>query len=535
MNDITGALLVGAHDLVTDEARFQAVDPSTGERFGIGFAKATAAEVEQACALAEAAFDPYRETSAEARAVFLDRIAREIEAIGAALIDTAMRETGLPRARLEGERGRTCGQMRLFAQVLRQGHWMGLTLDSPLPARQPLPRSDLRQRQVPLGPVAVFGASNFPLAFSVAGGDTASALAAGCPVVVKGHSSHPGTSEHVGRAVRRAVQACGLPEGVFSLLNGSGQAIGQALVAHPVIQAVGFTGSRNGGLALLQVAQQRPQPIPVYAEMSSINPVVLLGAALADRAERIAAGFVDSLTLGTGQFCTNPGLVLGVAGPGWDRFVAGVATSLGAKPAGLMLNPGIHQAYQRGTAHLADQVNVRAMAEGQPAAADAPAAACLAQARVFETRAVDWLANPSLEDEVFGPCATLVRCDDLGQLQALLQRLGGQLTATLHLQPDDETDVAAARRLLPLLERKAGRILVNGFPTGVEVGQAMVHGGPYPATSDSRTTSVGARAIERFLRPVCYQDLPQALLPPALQDAALAGAPHRVDGVMRGG
>ncbi len=530
MNDITGDLLVGARELATDEARFQAIDPGTGERFGPGFAKATAAEVEQACVLAEVAFDTFRETGAEARAVFLERIASEIEAIGAALIDVAVRETGLPRARLEGERGRTCGQLRLFAQVLRQGHWMGLTLDSPLPARQPLPRSDLRQRQVPLGPVAVFGASNFPLAFSVAGGDTASALAAGCPVVVKGHSSHPGTSELVGRAVRRAVQACALPEGVFSLLNGSGQAIGQALVAHRLIQAVGFTGSRNGGLALVQVAQQRPQPIPVYAEMSSINPVVLLGGALAERAERIASGFADSLTMGTGQFCTNPGLVLGVAGPDWDRFVAAVGTALAAKPAGLMLNPGIHQAYQRGTAHLADQAGVQAVAQGQPVAGDAPATACLAQAQVFETRAADWLVNPTLEDEVFGPCATLVRCADLAELSSLLQRLGGQLTATLHLLADHAGDIAAARSLMPLLERKAGRILVNGYPTGVEVGHAMVHGGPFPATSDSRTTSVGARAIERFLRPVCYQDLPQALLPEVLRDASLPTSWRQVDG-----
>lgn len=433
-----------------------------------------------------------------------------------------MAETGLPRARLEGERGRTCGQLRLFASVVRAGEWLDLRLDPALPERAPMPRVDLRQQHIPLGPVTVFGASNFPLAFSVAGGDTASALAAGCPVVVKAHSAHPGTSELVGRAVQAAVAKCQLPEGVFSLLFGAGREVGQALVADPRIQAVGFTGSRAGGLALLATAQARPQPIPVYAEMSSINPVFLLPEALKARGGEIAEGFVASLNMGAGQFCTNPGLVIGVKGPDLDAFLEAAGEAVKGSTAQTMLTPGIHAAYQQGVDTLATHPKVREIARGQ--AGEGPNQC---QPGLYVTQAADFLADETLQAEVFGATSLVVACADVSEMKAVAESLEGQLTATLQM---DDGDLEAARRLLPVLERKAGRILANGWPTGVEVCHAMVHGGPYPATSDSRSTSVGSAAIQRFLRPVCYQNLPAGLLPEALQDSNPFGVSRLVDG-----
>jgi len=525
--DITGQLLIGARDIDVAGTVLQAVNPVNGQQLSPAFCTARAEDIDLACTLAAQAFDRYRATAPSERASFLERVAAGIEALGPQLIARAMAETGLPQARLEGERARTCGQLRLFAGVLRTGAWQQLTLDRALPDRQPLARSDLRMQLIAVGPVAVFGASNFPLAFSVAGGDTASALAAGCPVVVKAHPSHPGTSELVGRAVRQAVQESGLPEGVFSLVGGAGNEVGTLLVAHPAIQAVGFTGSRAGGQALLRVAQGRGQPIAVHAEMSSINPVFLLPGALASRAERVAQGLVDSMVLGSGQFCTNPGLVLGIGGPGWDRFIDLVAGAVEAKAPGTMLNEGIHRAYGSGIAHLESLDGVVRVAQGKSAGEEA---GCSARAVVFQTTADRWLATPSLENEVFGPCSLLVRCVDGAQMIEVAEHLSGQLTATLHLQDDVPGDLNVARALLPILERKAGRILANGFPTGVEVSHAMVHGGPWPATSDSRGTSVGSSAITRFVRPVCYQDLPPGLLPATLRDASLSGTWRLADG-----
>ena len=464
-------------------------------------------DVDRVCALAEAAFDPYRAASLDQRAAFLDTIAEEILALGDELLERAGAETALPRPRLEGERGRTVGQLRQFAELVRSGTWQGVRIDPALPDRKPLPRPDLRMRRIPLGPVAVFGASNFPLAFSVAGGDTASALAAGCPVVVKAHPSHPGTSELVARAVRAAVTKSRLPAGVFSMVSGPGIELGTRLVADPRIKAVGFTGSRQGGLALVAVAQARPEPIPVYAEMSSINPVLLLPAALAARAEALGQGFAASLTLGVGQFCTNPGLILGIDGPDLDRFIAAAAAALSQVPAGTMLNEGISQSYARGVSDFAAHAQVAALLAG--AAESGRAAPAL-----FAVPAGDFLADPTLAHEVFGPASLIVRCAGEAVLAQVMAGLEGQLTVTLQM---DAADLPAAASLLPLLERKAGRILANGWPTGVEVAPAMVHGGPFPATSDSRTTSVGTLAIDRFLRPVCYQDLPAALLPPELR------------------
>ncbi|WP_323120543.1 aldehyde dehydrogenase (NADP(+)) [Burkholderia alba] len=509
---LTGEMLIGADAVMGAAGTLRAFDPSRGETIEMpAFGVAAPADVERACALAQQAFDPYRALPLAARAAFLDTIADEILALGDALLERAHAETGLPLARLTGERGRTVGQLRMFARVVRDGRWLAASIDPAQPARTPRPRADLRLRKIPLGPAAVFGASNFPLAFSVAGGDTASALAAGCPVVVKAHEAHLGTSELVGRAVRRAAERCGMPAGVFSLLIGPGRVIGAALVGHPAIRAVGFTGSRQGGLALVKLANARPEPIPVYAEMSSINPMLVFPAALRARGAALAQGFVDSLTMGVGQFCTNPGLVLALDGPDLDRFAEAAAAALATKAAGTMLTPGIADAYRDGRARLAGQSGVRQFGAG-----GAGEEGCAASGALFDVAAETFLRLPALGEEVFGPASLLVRCRDLGDIARVLEALEGQLTATLQIDADDH---ALARGLLPVLERKAGRLLVNGFPTGVEVCDAMVHGGPFPATSNAAFTSVGATAIERFLRPVCYQDFPDELLPDSLRDA----------------
>lgn len=519
---LTGKMLIGGAAVPGARDALHAIDPATGQHLQPAYPGASRQQVEQTCALAWAAFDPYRDTTPAARAAFLDAIADAIEALGDALIERAMAETGLPQARLQGERGRTCQQLRTFARTLRAGEWLDVRIDRAQPQRQPLPKPDLRQRQVPLGPVAVFGASNFPLAFSVAGGDTASALAAGCPVVVKAHGAHPGTSELVGQAVARAVERCGMPEGVFSLLFGAGREVGLGLVTDPRIKAVGFTGSRSGGLALCQASQARPEPIPVYAEMSSINPVLLFPAALQARGEALAQGFIASLTLGAGQFCTNPGLLIAPRGAALDAFLVHAAEQLRPCKAQVMLTPGIHQAYAAGVATLARHPQVRRVASGEPG--EGPNRC---QAQLFVTDAEAFLTDPQLHGEVFGAAALVVQCEGAEQVSRILDALEGQLTATLHL---DDADLDAAHALLPTLERKAGRVLVNGWPTGVEVCDAMVHGGPFPATSDARSTSVGTAAIQRFLRPVCYQGFPDALLPAALREANPLGLRRLLDG-----
>jgi alpha-ketoglutaric semialdehyde dehydrogenase len=519
---VTGDILIGSERVRGAERSFRAVNPATNEPLEPDFAFATSADVDRACGLAWTAFDAYRETPLESRARLLESIATNVVELGDLLIERAMAETGLPRARLEGERARTVGQLKLFADVVRSGEWLELRIDSALPARKPLPRPDLRERHIALGPVAVFGASNFPLAFSVAGGDTASALAAGCPVIVKGHPAHPGTGELVGRAIQAAVSACGMPEGVFSLLLGAVET-GAALVADPRVKALGFTGSRAGGMALVRIANARREPIPVYAEMSSINPVYLLPGALTARAEALGRDFVASLTLGAGQFCTNPGLAFGLAGADLERFLGASADALRAYAPPPMLTPAIHQAYEAGVRALAEHNRVQTIARGRVGEG-----LNQSQGALFATDASDFMSDPHLAHEVFGSSSLVVRCPDVETLVLVSERLEGQLTATLHMEPSDG---GIARRLLPILERKAGRILANGWPTGVEVGHAMVHGGPFPATSDSRTTSVGSLAIRRFLRPVCYQDLPADLLPEELRDGAGSRLPRLLDGV----
>jgi NADP-dependent aldehyde dehydrogenase len=521
---IQGEMIIGRRVVRGSAGTTRAFNPSTRAQMEPEFGLATEDDVAAACAQAELAFDPYRGLPLEQRARFLETIADRIMDIGPLLIERASAESGLPAARLEGERGRTCNQLRLFAKVVRDGHFLEATLDSALPQRTP-PRSDLRMRKIGLGPVAVFGASNFPLAFSVAGGDTASALAAGCPVVVKAHSAHLGTSELVGKAVRQAAEDCGMPDGVFSMLIGEGRVAGQALAAHPAIKAVGFTGSRQGGLALVRTANARHEPIPVYAEMSSINPVFMLPGALAAGGAKLAGAFVDSLTLGVGQFCTNPGLVIALAGTDLDAFRVAAAQALGAKGAGTMLTAGIHQAYVDAVGRRSGIANVELVAQGS-----AEGTGCAAQAALYATDAATYIASPALDEEIFGPASLVIACRDEAEMLAVARHLEGQLTATVHATSADR-ELAAG--LLPTLERKAGRVLFNGFPTGVEVSHAMVHGGPFPATSDSRSTSVGATAIERFLRPVCYQDVPADLLPEALRDDNPLGLARMVDGTLQ--
>lgn len=490
MAQLTGRMVIGFDRVAGTGRAITAVDPRTGENLDPGYRYGDQGDVERACALAEEAFDAYRATTAEQRAAFLESIAAKLDALRDVLVERAAAETGLPVARLTGEVGRTTGQLRLFAGDLRGGE----PFTSVDPAGEGGP--EIRQGRVPLGPVVVFGASNFPFAFSVAGGDTASALAAGCPVVVKAHDAHPGTCELVGAAVSEAVREAGLPEGVFSMLYGDGPTLGIALVTDPRVRAVGFTGSRKAGLAIARAAAGRPVPIPVYAEMSSVNPVFLLPDALAARAGELAEGFAGSVTLGAGQFCTNPGLVFAVKGADLDAFLDAAAKAIEADPGAPMLTPGIARAYADGVARLDRHPDVEIIARGREpdAAAGCRAALAAVDAAHF---------GPDLQEEIFGACSLVVRCDDLDQVIAVARGLEGQLTATIHGAGDD------AARLLPVVERLAGRIVWDGWPTGVRVGHAMVHGGPYPATSDARTTSVGSLAIERFQRPIAYQGTPR--------------------------
>lgn len=500
MTDLHGMNLIGGQWVASTETFVSSRVHGDGHKVS----EANAETVDAAAAAAEAAFWAYAETSVEDRAAFLNAIADEIEARGADITAIGHLETGLPEARLEGERGRTTGQLRLFASHILKGDFLDRRHDIALPDRAPLPRPDLKLVQRPVGPVAVFGASNFPLAFSTAGGDTASALAAGCPVVVKGHPAHPGTCEIVCEAILAAIKSTNMPDGVFGMVQSSGVEAGTALVQHPLITAVGFTGSLRGGRALFDLCAARPNPIPFFGELGSINPVFLLPGALSARGSEIAKGWAGSLTMGVGQFCTNPGVLIAVGGPETDKFAAQVAAELAEVPAQDMLTKGIAAAFNAGREAQNGLPGVSTLRfVGSEEGQGAPS--------LVKTTGRVWRETPELCEEVFGPHGVVVAVADQAEMLEIAHALEGQLTATLQME---QSDADLATRLLPVLERKAGRVLANGFPTGVEVADAMVHGGPYPASTNFGATSVGTMAIRRFLRPVCYQNFPEWLASP---------------------
>lgn len=488
---------------------FRPINPATQKPVGeITYYSATEKEMDSAMELSSSAFETYKNMSAARRAEFLRAAADEIEAAGDALTQTGTAETGLPAGRLEGERERTTGQLRLFADYIEQGFYVQAIIDEALPDRTP-PRSDLRRMNHPLGPVVVFGASNFPLAFSVAGGDTASALASGCPVVVKAHPAHPGTSEIAARAIMRAAQKTNMPEGVFSMVQGNTHESGAYLVSHPLTCAVGFTGSFAGGKALYDLAQKRPVPIPVYSEMGSSNPVFILPGALAQNKDDIAEKLTGSVNLGAGQFCTNPGLVMLPKGEETDKFAAQLTKNFEAQTGQTMLTEGIHQSYNEGKERLEKHGDYTLLARGNKGDHD-----LTGEPALFKTEYKKAKKDPDLTKEVFGPSSILITTEQEDEILEFARSLEGHLTVTIHAADEDTPLV---HKLLPILQEKAGRIIFNGYPTGVEVCHAMVHGGPYPATTMPSTTSVGTSAIYRFLRPVCYQDIPDQFLPEALR------------------
>lgn len=495
-----GKHLIAGEWIDNSDARFQS-NPASGTPHS--FSEANEDHVDLAVEAAEEAFWSYSASSRHSRAAFLRAIAEQIEARGADLTEIAMQESGLPSARLEGERGRTCGQLRLFADHIEAGDYLDRRHDAALPDRAPAPRPELFMIQEPIGPVAVFGASNFPLAFSTAGGDTASALAAGCPVVVKGHPAHPGTSELVAEAIHAAIKASEIHPGVFSLIQSNTRESGEALVTHPLITAVGFTGGLAGGRALFDLCAGRDVPIPFYGELGSVNPMFLMPAALEARHGALGEGWAGSLTMGAGQFCTNPGVAVVMEGPEADAFIKAATKALDPGAAQTMLTDGIATAYRAGRDRLEATTGVRALLTSMCDLRNATP-------NLFVTTGADWLANEALGDEVFGPLGLVVIVESLEEMLRVARSLEGQLTCTIHM---DDGDTASAQMLLPILARKAGRVLANGFPTGVEVADTMVHGGPYPASTNFGATSVGTMAIRRFLRPVCYQNMPSALLP----------------------
>lgn len=520
--ELKGKSFLGGARSTSESGCFQAFNPATGAKLEPAFCSASADEVDQAARLAAEAFPSYRQATGAAKAAFLRRIADGLDAQKEALAQRAHLETALPIPRLTGEVGRTSGQLRLFASVVEEGSWVNARIDTALPDRQPLPRPDLRSMLRPLGPVVVFGASNFPLAFSVAGGDTASALAAGCPVIVKAHPAHPGTSEMVANIIADAVAAEKLHPGVFSLVFDAGVAAGSALVKHPHVRAVAFTGSLRAGRALMDLAASRPDPIPCFTEMSSGNPVFVLPGALRKGPAQLAAGLFGSFTLGAGQFCTKPGIVMLAKSSESERFVQELSNLVDEAQPYTLLTAGIAREYGRAT-----QERAGTTPQVATAARPNPEHPCTVNAQLFATKLEEFVAKPALGDEIFGPDTLLVRCDTTQDYLRVARALDGHLTATIF---GDEEDLAANGELIQILEQKAGRVIFNGFPTGVEVSHAMVHGGPYPSTSDPRFTSVGSLAIYRFARPVCYQAFPPALLPAELQDGNPLGIRRLVDG-----
>lgn len=518
----TGLSFIGSGRGAKGGATFRAFDPAAGKELEPVVHSASAGELERAVQLAASAAPAWARLPGTGRNRFLRLIADKLDAKSGVLAARAMEETGLPLARCTGEVARTTGQLRLYGETAAKGDWLDARIETALPDRKPLPKPDHRSMLRPLGPVVVFGSSNFPFAYSVAGGDTASAFAAGCPVIVKAHPAHPGTGELVGQLIVEAVKECGLPEGTFSLLFDAGFEAGQALVKHPLVKAVGFTGSLKGGRALVDLAAARPEPIPVYAEMGSINPVFILPGALADRSATLVDGLHASATVGVGQFCTNPGLIVLQRSAAAEQFVQALAAKLSATPEGAMLTAGIRKNFAANTATRAKQPGVKTVAEAKYAAV------CGAAPVWFETEAATFLKNHSLSDEIFGPSALVVWCRDEAEILQVAGHLEGTLTATLHA---GAAEAAGQDGLIALLATKAGRLILNSYPTGLEVSSAIVHGGPYPSTSDGgRSTSVGTRALNRWTRLVCYQNFPDGLLPVELQNANTLGLMRLVNG-----
>jgi NADP-dependent aldehyde dehydrogenase len=510
--NLTGRSIIGHQSGSATGTPFQGINPVTGKSLPGDFYGATEEEVDRAAELSRQAFRTYGRTDAKMRAAFLRKIAENMEAVAADISERATAETGLTAARIAGETARTTGQLRLYAGLIEEGSWLDARIDTALPDRKPLPKPDLRSMLRPLGPVVVFCASNFPLAYSVAGGDTASALAAGNPVIVNAHQAHPGTAELVGQLVAKAVRDCNLPEGTFSMLHGVGYGVGQALVRHPAVSAVGFTGSRTGGRALYDIAASRPSPIPVYAEMSSVNPVFLLPGALSERKEQIAKGLHVSLTSGAGQFCTNPGLLLALDNEVSASFKEALKALVAETPPTTMLHHGIREAYERGVARRVQRTD---FSNTLVLECDKGPGGCDVVPAIFSTSADTYFRDATLEEEIFGPCTTFIDCPSGQDMLRIAESLGGHLTASVFATGKDLSEHA---ELVAILERKVGRLIINQFPTGVEVCDSIVHGGPYPATTDGRSTSVGTAAILRFTRPVCFQNFPQGSLPAELKD-----------------
>ena len=507
------------------EARFQPFNPEKGENISSWFSITTPERLDQIVTASFNAFGIFQRTTGLQRAALLERIGEEILNLGDALIHKCVEETGLTEGRIVGERARTINQLKLFADLLREGSWVNARIDTALPDRKPAPRPDIRQMQKPIGPVAVFEASNFPLAFATAGGDTASALAAGCTVVAKSHSNHPGTSELVATAIHRAIAETGMPKDVFSLIHGPGKQTGAALVSHPLIKAVGFTGSFSGGKALYDLATRREEPIPVFAEMGSVNPVFVLPNAILTRSDEIATALAQSIVLGAGQFCTNPGMIVVEDSFESRAFIKSLADKLAATPASTMLSQQIQQAFRNGVKEFLQIPGVIKVAEGRDSKLP-----CQGIPHLIETNFSTFINNSKLSSEVFGPASLVVVTSTRSEVNELARGLSGHLTATLH---GTSADFLEYRELVEILESKVGRIIANGVPTGVEVSHAMVHGGPYPATTDAKFTSVGSTAIYRFTRPVCYQDFPDSLLPDELRDNNPLALLRLVDGVYK--
>ena len=507
---ITGKNYIGNKLSAIGTIHHKTINPKLNIENPTEFIEATAEEIEEAAQLASEAFKVFRNVSGKQKAVFLNAIADEILALDQELIDVYTSESGLPEGRAFGERGRTIMQLKSFADLVSNDDWKNNTFDKALPDRQPLPKDDLRKTVIPLGPVVVFGASNFPFAFSTAGGDTASALAAGCPVIVKAHEMHSGTSELVASAIIKAAEKTGMPHGVFSHLSGRGPVVGTALVNHSKVKAVGFTGSIGAGRAILNLASKREEPIPVYAEMGSINPVVITPLAIAKRGEAIATTYAGSITLGTGQFCTNPGLILIIENENTEAFIQDLAKKTVAIEAQCMLHPNIKASFNKNKENVTSQNGVATIAKIEGAVNDNFAASLVAS-----VSGADFLANPKIHQEVFGPFSLLVKIKDQNQLIKVIETLEGQLTGTIIAEKED---IANLTEVVDVLTNRVGRVIFNGAPTGVEVCPAMHHGGPYPASSNSKYTSVGTHAIYRWVRPVSYQSFPKELLPESLKD-----------------